>query len=126
MEMTNAINWFEIPVSDYERAKKFYCSIYEYEMVEMDMQGTKMGMLPHDPASGGIGGAICYGEGYTPSTEGSKVYLNGGKDLNEVLGRVESAGGQVILGKTKITDEIGFFAIFADTEGNQVSLHSPA
>ncbi len=125
MQLTNAINWFEIPVADFARAKKFYTAIYEYEMEEMDMQGTKMGMLPYKPGEGGIGGAICYGEGYEPTSKGAKVYLNGGQDLGGVLERVEGAGGQVILPKTKITDEIGYFAIFADTEGNQISLHSP-
>lgn len=126
MQLTNAINWFEIPVADFERAKKFYTTIYQYEMEEMEMQETKMGMLPYKPAEGGIGGAICYGEGYEPTSKGARVYLNGGQDLSVVLGRVEGAGGQVILPKTKITDEIGYFAIFSDTEGNQVSLHSPA
>lgn len=125
MELSNAINWFEIPVSDFERAKQFYSAIYGYEMPEMMMQSTRMGMLPYQQ-DGGVGGAICYGEGYEPTMKGARVYLNGGKDLNGVLGKVEAAGGKVILGKTKITDEIGYFAIFTDTEGNQLSLHSPS
>lgn len=125
MELSNAINWFEIPVSDFERAKQFYSAIYGYEMPEMMMQSTRMGMLPYQQ-DGGIGGAICYGEGYEPTMKGARIYLNGGNDLDGVLGKVEAAGGKVILGKTKITDEIGYFAIFTDTEGNQLSLHSPS
>lgn len=120
---TNAINWFEIPVSDFNRAKKFYSAIYNYEMPEMEMGPVKMGMLPSEQG-GGVGGAICYGEGYEPSEKGARVYLNGGDDLTVVLDRVEAAGGKVVLGKTDIGEGFGFFAFFHDTEGNWVGLHS--
>ena len=73
---------------------------------------------------GGIGGAIVQGDGYVPSQKGTLVYLNGGKDLSVVLNRVENAGGEVVLPKTKINDEHGYFAIFLDCEGNKVALHS--
>lgn len=125
MEFSNAINWFEIPVSDFERAQQFYSAIYNYEMPKIEMGNVTMGSFPYDE-SAGVGGAICYGEGYEPSEKGAKVYLNGGKDLTEILQRIEGAGGQVIMGKTKISDELGYFAVFADTEGNQLSLYSPA
>lgn len=125
MEFSNAINWFEIPVSDFARAQQFYSAIYNYEMPKMEMGNVTMGSFPYNESTG-VGGAICYGEGYEPSSNGAKVYLNGGKDLAVVLERIEGAGGQVIMGKTKISDEIGYFAIFADTEGNQLSLHSPS
>jgi predicted enzyme related to lactoylglutathione lyase len=52
------------------------------------------------------------------------VYLNGGKDLSVVLDRVEKAGGKIMLPKTKIDDEMGYYAIFNDCEGNKVGLHS--
>jgi predicted enzyme related to lactoylglutathione lyase len=73
---------------------------------------------------GGVGGAIVKGDGYVPSTEGTLIYFNGGTDLDNILNRVEGAGGKVEIPKTLITEEIGFFAIFADTEGNRVALHS--
>ena len=75
---------------------------------------------------GGVGGAVCHGEGYNPSAEGTMPYLNGGNDLAPVLERVESAGGKVVLPKTQISEEIGFMAIFFDTEGNKIALHSPS
>jgi predicted enzyme related to lactoylglutathione lyase len=65
------------------------------------------------------------GDGYEPSEAGPLVYLNGGKDLSEPLGRVVEAGGSVVLPKTKISDEIGYMAIIKDTEGNKVAFHSP-
>lgn len=126
MEMLhNAIAWFEIPVTNFDRARAFYSAIYDYDMPEMMMGPQRMGFLLHDQAKGGIGGAIVHsGQGYVPSRLGSKVYLNAGKDLNVVLGRVVAAGGKQGLPKTLIAPEMGYYASFVDTEGNEVYLHS--
>ena len=123
-KLINSINWVEIPVLNFVRAKEFYSRIYDYEMFETTMASGRMGFLPMDPESQGIGGAIVQGNGYIPTALGVKVYLNGGKDLLTVLNRIEPAGGEIIVPKTKISDEIGFFAVFQDTEGNHISLHS--
>lgn len=122
--MKHALAWAEIPVMDFDRAKKFYSTIYDYEMPEMQMGPVRMGFLLYDQENGGIGAAICQGEAYKPSADGVKLYLSGGSDLNIILNRVEAAGGQVLMAKMQITPEIGHFAIFMDSEGNQVSLHS--
>ena len=124
-KITNSISWAEIPVLNFDRAKKFYSRIFDYEMYDEMMGGHRMGFLPMERESQGVGGAIVQGQGYVPSSLGSKVYLNGGKDLLTVLNRVEAAGGEIIVHKTKITDEIGYFAVFEDPEGNHVALHSP-
>ena len=123
--MKNAINWFEIPVSDYERAKKFYNTILDVEISDFHMpeKNMKYGIFPHDMENNGVGGAIVKMEEMKPSTEGSTVYLNGGDDLNVALNKVEAAGGKVFMPKTDI-DENGFIAQFIDTEGNRVALHS--
>ena len=84
------------------------------------MPGFKVAQLPSEE---GVGGAVVQGEGYAPRAEGTLVYLNGGDDLSAVLGRVEAAGGQVVMPKTSI-GENGFAAFFQDTEGNRVGLHS--
>ncbi len=126
MEMIkNTVSWFEIPVTDFERAKQFYSTIYEYEMSEQVILNDRMGFLPFDAESGGIGGAIVKAEGYQPGKDGVRLYLNGGDDLSIFLDRVEGAGGKVILPKTEISPEHGYFAIFEDTEGNHISFHSP-
>lgn len=125
MEMLHhAVNWVEIPVLDFERAKKFYSAIYDYEMPEMMMGPQRMGFLLFDQQNGGIGAAIVQGEGYVPTSQGAKVYLNGGADLNTVLNRVVAAGGKVLMPKMLITPELGCFGMFEDTEGNHISLHS--
>lgn len=124
MEMvTNAINWFEIPVSDFERAQKFYSTILDYEMPAQEMGPVRMGFLPSEQGKG-VGGAIVKGEGYTPGSGGALVYLNGGNDLGTVLGRIETAGGAVVTPKTQITPDLGHYAVFTDSEGNRVALHS--
>jgi hypothetical protein len=120
----NALNWFEIPVKDFDKAKAFYESIFDFEMPEMPMGPNRMGILLHDQQGGGVGGAIVAGEGYKPTAGGSLVYLNGGADLSKVLDRVAKAGGAVLVTKTQIAPEIGYFAIFQDCEGNHVGLHS--
>jgi predicted enzyme related to lactoylglutathione lyase len=123
-KLTNSINWVEIPVLNFNRAKEFYSRIYDYEMHEETIGVFRMGFLPMERESEGVGGAIVQGNGYTPTSLGAKVYLNGGKDLLTVLNRVNGAGGEILTNKTKISDEIGFFASFEDTEGNHIYLHS--
>lgn len=120
--MTNAINWFEIPVTDFDRAKKFYETILGGEIMEMPFPNGKYGMLPCDMQNG-VGGGLAQGEGFEPSDKGTIVYLNGGEDLSGSLSKVESAGGKIIMPKTSI-GENGFMAHFIDTEGNRVALHS--
>ena len=122
--MTNAVNWIEIPVIDFERAKAFYSAIFDYEMPEMDMGPLKMGFLPSDQENGGVGGAIVWGDDNEPSKNGTRVYLNGGDDLTLVLDRVAAAGGKLVMQQTEITPEFGNYATFEDTEGNHMSLHS--
>ncbi len=120
----NVINWFEIPVTDFDRAKKFYEEILGSPLFEEMIMGYRMGFFPMAENSRGVGGAIVKGEGLEPSDKGTTVYLNGGDDLSPILAKVEPAGGKVIVPKTEITPEIGFFALFLDTEGNKVALHS--
>lgn len=121
--MANAVNWFEIPVFDFERAKNFYTKVIGGEMHIEDIAGIKMGFLPMEGE--GVGGAIVDDENSKPSADGPTIYLNGKDDLSDQLSRVEESGGKVLLPKTKISDEIGFYAIFLDTEGNKLGFHSP-
>lgn len=121
--MANAINWFEIPATNFERATTFYSAIFKAEFAVQNMMGTQMAFFP--TTDGGVGGAICHGENHQPSAEGTLPYLNGGENLSEVLDRVEVAGGQVVMPKTQISEEIGYMAFFLDTEGNKIALHSP-
>jgi len=120
--MVNAINWFEIPVVNFERAKNFYETILGAEMQVMEMPGMRSAFFPADLQKG-IGGSIVLSQGYVPSGTGVLVYLNGGDDLDIPLSRVEAAGGKIILPKTSIGPN-GYMAHFTDTEGNKVAFHS--
>ena len=120
--MKNTINWFEIPVSDMDRALAFYGSLFDTKLELMSgMTDVTMAMLPADGE--GVGGALVKHEQMKPSADGTLVYINGGDDLAPMLGRVEPAGGKVIMPKTSI-GENGYMALVTDTEGNTVGLHS--
>jgi len=123
---SNALNWFEISVTDMARAKKFYQEVFGIEMDEQEMMGMTMAYFPADMMNGKVGGGLVQSPYHKPSTDGAKIYLNGNPDLDTALGKVEAAGGQVTMPKTKISDEIGYMAFFMDTEGNSVAMHSNA
>ncbi|ASS48944.1 MAG: glyoxalase [Candidatus Fluviicola riflensis] len=120
--MINSINWFEIPVKDFDRAKAFYGKLFDAEIQEMPHPDYKYGILPCDMQNG-VGGGIVQGEGFEPSMTGPVIYLNGGDDLSGPLSRIEAAGGKVLMPKTSIGSN-GFMAHFIDTEGNKLALHS--
>lgn len=118
----HAISWFEIPVSDFARAKAFYEAVLGRTVETMDMGPITMGFLSADQNA--VGGAIVRDENATPSQQGTLVYLNAGDDLSPMLARAVSAGGSVAVPKTEIGNSFGFFAHFIDSEGNKVGLHS--
>jgi uncharacterized protein len=120
--MGNALNWFEIPVSNFDRAKSFYEKVLGTVIEKLEMGPVTMGMLSTDQNA--VGGAIVHGDGGLPSSNGTLVYLNGGDDLAPLLARVQQAGGTVMVPKTEIGNDFGFFAHFLDSEGNKVGLHS--
>lgn len=124
--MDNAINWFEIPATDLDRAQKFYEAIFGISLIPMDMDKFKMRMFPIDDPMKGIGGALVNGGDFYKSsaTDGPLIYLNGNPDVQQVLDKVAAAGGTIALPKTEISPEYGFMAIVIDTEGNRVGLHS--
>lgn len=127
MEIDNAINWFEIPVTDFERAKKFYETIFAYQMPESHLGPARMGFLLFDFQNKKVGGAIVHNPAlYSPQGNGTLVYLNCQPDLQIVLNRVEFAGGKVLLEKKEISPEqkLGFWSLIMDSEGNRVALHS--
>lgn len=120
--MENVINWFEIPAMDFGRAVAFYKGILGVDIKEAELFGTRMGFFPTDGTN--VSGAIVQGEECKPSTEGVLAYLNGGNDLQNVLDKVENNKGKVIVPKTQISPEMGYFGMFIDSEGNKMAVHS--
>lgn len=124
--MQNAISWFEIPTTDINRAQKFYETIFGIVMMPMDLPGIKMRMFPLDDMMTQVGGALVDSGGFhKPSaTDGPLIYLNGNPDVQNILDKVVEAGGSIMVPKTEISPDYGFMAVFMDTEGNRIALHS--
>ena len=121
--MNNYVSIFEIPVTNFERALIFYQSIMDFKIEPMEFEGMKMGLFPYENQV--VIGSIVKGEGYNPSADGITIYLNGGENLQIILDKVELNEGKILIPKTPHADESGFFAIFLDSEGNKIGLHSP-
>ncbi|CAM2011097.1 VOC family protein [Acanthopleuribacter pedis] len=117
------ISWFEIPATDINRAAAWYGKIFDYELSPFDMQGQIMAFFPM--SEGTTGGALIQSSEHEPSMQGSLVYLNAGDRMDTLLERIAESEGEVLMPRTSI-GEHGFIAMFKDTEGNRVALHSPA
>jgi len=125
----NMISWFEVPVLDMDRAKKFYETVFNVEITINDFGGVLMGWFPpaEDITAPGISGSLVKSEGkYIPSaTHGSVVYFNSQSgDVSDELKRVKAAGGKILQDKTLISNEIGYMALVLDSEGNRIALYN--
>ncbi len=121
--MKSFVSIFEIPATDISRAVGFYEAILNVHIERMDFPGMEMGLFPYEEQM--VTGVILKGEGYEPSAKGITLYLNGGENLQVILDKVEQHGGKILVPKTPHADESGFFALFLDSEGNKMGLHSP-
>ncbi len=119
--MKNTINWFEIPSVDFDRAVRFYNTVFNVQLHNEFVMGVQSGIFP-DGGEGSVNGAVVFGPNYEPSAKGSVVYLNANNQLKTILERIEPAGGKVLMPPTDIG--FGFIAFFLDTEGNKIGLHS--
>ena len=125
MPFKNAISWFEIPSTNLNRAQKFYETIFGISLTPEDLPNFKMRMFPIEDKMG-VGGAIVDSGGFhKPSaTEGPLIYLNANPDVQNVLDKVEAAGGKIMVPKTEISPDYGYMAVIIDTEGNRIGFHS--
>ncbi|GAA0733848.1 VOC family protein [Aquimarina litoralis] len=118
------VTWFEIPVTDMNRAKAFYEKVFDIEIHLVEMDGVKMGWFPNKNQVGtATGTLILLEEDYKPSADGVVVYFSSEDVANEIA-RVNVSGGKVLIDKKMISKENGFFAQFIDSEGNRIALHS--
>ncbi|MFC5496495.1 VOC family protein [Caenimonas terrae] len=125
--MEHALNWFEIPVADMDRAIRFYetASGGKLRREAFGGPGQELAVFPvKDEAA--VKGALLRAPQARPSDQGAIVYLNAAPAIDAWLERAQRAGGKVLLGKTALPDGMGFFAHVLDTEGNRVGIHSLA
>ena len=121
--MKNALNWFEIPSTDFDRAVAFYSAILGESLRRETVAGTPNGILPYSgDVDGAVGGAVIHDSKAVPGASGATPYLNCNGKLDEVLARVPQVGGKVLLPRTDIG--FGCIALILDTEGNRIGLHS--
>lgn len=113
--------WFDIPVADIDRAKKFYNEVFNVEFLDLEHNKSRVAMFPFE--RGLVSGTLVENPDYVPPTEGPTIYFNGGNDLNDHLSKVEKAGGEILNDKFSIK-EYGYIAYFKDTEGNKIGIHS--
>jgi uncharacterized protein len=119
--MQNAINWFEIPVNDFERAIGFYENMMDTKLKRESMDGIEMAIFPGDQNS--VYGSLVKADFLAPSAQGCVVYLNAEGIMDDAIARAQKMGSQVLFPKTSI-GENGYIAHLSDSEGNKIALHS--
>jgi predicted enzyme related to lactoylglutathione lyase len=125
--MANAVVWFDIPVSDIDRAIKFYEALTGQTLTRLPVGPGEETALFEPGEKGEVSGCLFSSPEDRPSIHGSRVYLNASPNLDAWLARVEPAGGTIARRKTPIPGQgRGVFAYIIDTEGNRVGLHAMA
>ncbi|HLH06498.1 MAG TPA: VOC family protein [Terriglobales bacterium] len=117
----NNVVWFEIPSTDYDRAVKFYETIFNFELNKMDFMGTPTAVFNYEKPA--ISGCVVKEDALRAGASGSVVYLNADGIFDEVLARVPKAGGKVV-SVIELPKGMGRAARIIDTEGNVVGLHT--
>ena len=120
---TNPAIYFEIPVSDMQRAMNFYERVFGFDFELEDIHGNQMALLPFDIQGSGISGALAKGEIYQPSQQGTLIYLRT-ESIDNTLERAQLLGAKVLFPKTK-AGEYSFVAEIEDSEGNRIGLMEP-
>jgi uncharacterized protein len=126
----NIIVWVDIPVTDLDRASKFYSQVIG--MPVNRMPGAQDVAVPGNPSGENqqteetmMTVAFDLYVGGKPSMDGPTVYLTAGGDIAAALQRVRDAGGEVLQEPQNMGEMIGTLAFFKDTEGNRIGLHQP-
>lgn len=122
----NVVGWFEIPVLDLDRSRKFYEVVLGLKLECHTMGPLEMAWFPWiEDAVGSPGSLVQQEEFYKPSADGVQIYFTSpsGDTANE-LARVEPAGGKLLRPKTLISEDVGYYGLLLDTEGNSIAIHS--
>lgn len=117
----STLTWFEIPASDFARAVRFYETLFAAPLVH-NAAFPNMAVFPYERPA--ISGCVAFGEGHRPCSDGTVVYLNCEGRIDDILSRLEAAGGAIVQPKNHIPN-IGWVAQIRDSEGNRIGLHDP-
>jgi uncharacterized protein len=124
MSTGNPVRYVEIPVSDIDRAQRFYEAVFAYALERQTLDGYEMALFPYDPAAPGATAALAQGDVYVPAKTGPIVYL-AVDDIDTVLARAQAQGAQTLYEK-KAAGDWGWVAEIEDSEGNRIALHEAA
>ena len=123
----NILGWFEIPVTNMDRAVRFYESVFGLELQRNNMDALEMAWFPwKENAPGSPGSLVYHKDFYSPSSEkGVLIYLTSPSgDLNNDQAAIEKSGGRIVVPKKQISEDYGYMMVFIDSEGNRIALHS--
>jgi predicted enzyme related to lactoylglutathione lyase len=121
-ERDNVAVWFEIPAVNFERAARFYETIFNARLRLQTIGGQKMGVFPYERPS--VSGCVMEAPALAGQDTGTIVYLNCNGQLEEVLERVERAGGVLLTPRVELPTGMGAYFHIRDSEGNRVGLHA--
>jgi predicted enzyme related to lactoylglutathione lyase len=121
--MANTIVWADIPVTDMDRARKFYAAVLEAEIPLMDGANGDVALLPGE--QGTVSGDLARGENQKPGLGGCTIYLDSKGDPEGMIERAVAAGGAVLMPVTSMGDMVGSIGFFQDSEGNRIGVHKP-
>jgi predicted enzyme related to lactoylglutathione lyase len=121
----NVVGWFEIPVLDMDRAVGFYETIFGIKLDRHQLGPLEMAWFPWVQEGIGSSGSLVKSIFHRPSQDGVRIYFTAfSGDVAVEAARAAAAGGEVLLPRTLISEDIGYMATIRDTEGNLICLHS--
>lgn len=128
--MENMIVWADIPVTDLERAMKFYGAVLQHEFISVEgMPGIGLpapeqnGTTDAPPGPMPVAFDLAAVADNKPSVDGCTIYLNSGDDPEGMLRRAAEAGGTVLMTATDMGPMVGTVGFFRDSEGNRIGVH---
>ena len=125
---TDTLCWTDIPVTNLDRAIKFYSAVLGKEVRRLSEGRMEYGLLPHEEQNAS-GCLVVRGDSggvdNRPSANGPLIYLSVESRLDEAVEAARKNGGKVLRARQKISEH-GFRAVIIDSEGNRIALHTSA
>lgn len=122
MKNLNPVCWFDVHVSNLEKAKAFYETVLDVKLTDLPIEWGKQATFPFEEGGSNTTGALVETEEVKANGNNTVIYFYS-EDCTTEEAKVEEAGGKLIRPKTSI-GEFGFISLFSDLDGNTIGLHS--